>query len=76
MSKHEKNGNRDADQAFHNAIQSGRLTRYSARNYMYMGLGLDGEDAFKHIDTRQYLPSDTTTAISATAFSTIWRRGA
>ena len=66
MSQHEQKGlgHFAASKAFHNAIQSGRLSENNkdlnyAGDYMYMGLGLDGEDAFKHIDTRQYLQSDT-----------------
>ena len=80
MSKHNLfTGIRNSDEAFRKAIQSGRLTRNSARNYMYI-YTVNGEDSFKHIDTRQFLSSDTTlrfsTTPSATSFSTIWRRGA
>ena len=44
----------DAQQAFQDAIQQGRLTEQTASDYMYM-YTLDGRDAFKHIETRQYL---------------------
>jgi hypothetical protein len=49
--------------AFFNALLSGRLSDdASADNYvgdyMYMGWDHDGEDAFKHVETRKYL-SDT-----------------
>ena len=51
---------RDARQAFDDAINSGRLSanpkdvNYAGR-YMYMGTWT-GKDAFKHVDTREYLP--------------------
>ena len=46
--------------AFFNALLTGRLNSDSRADnyvgdYMYMGEGLDGEDTFKHIDTRKYL---------------------
>ena len=53
---------READVAFELAIQRDRLSRLpTAPNYaglyMYMGKAANGrDDAFKHIDTRQYLP--------------------
>ena len=48
--------------AFDQAIQEGRLSADPqapnfAGHYMYMGPTIDGQhDAFKHIDTRMYLP--------------------
>jgi hypothetical protein len=48
--------------AFEEAIKEGRLSEDKnawnwAGHYMYMGPTMDGKaDAFKHIDTRQYLP--------------------
>ncbi len=53
---------KDPKQAFEQAIQEGRLSRDPgacnyAGKYMYMGPTVDGlHDAFKHIDTRRYLP--------------------
>ena len=50
---------RDADQAFDEAIASGRLSDdpkspiYAGR-FMYMGTA-NGLDLFKHINTRQYI---------------------
>ena len=46
--------------AFFNALLCERLSSDSRADnyvgdYMYMGEGLDGEDTFKHIDTRKYL---------------------
>ena len=52
---------RDPKTAFDEAIASGRLSdtpgtdNYAGR-YMYMGTWLD-VDAFKHRDTREYLPA-------------------
>ena len=58
-------GWKDSEQAFNDAIASGRLSadrkaHNYAGHYMYMGPGRDkatGEsaDAFKHITTRQYI---------------------
>ena len=50
----------DSSRAFFNALLSGRLSSDSrdsnyVGDYMYMGEGFDGEDTFKHIETRQYL---------------------
>lgn len=50
---------KDAQQAFKEAIEAGRLSvNPQAENYagdfMYMGTW-DGKDAFKHRDTREYL---------------------
>lgn len=50
---------KDSQHAFEEAIQSGRLSAdplspIYTKNYMYMGTW-DGIDAFKHVDTRQYL---------------------
>ena len=52
----------EADRAFSKALASGRLSRNRTDdnyvgNYMYICVGYNGEDAFKHIDTRKYLPS-------------------
>jgi hypothetical protein len=46
--------------AFSNALICERLSSDSLADnyvgdYMYMGKGRDGEDTFKHIDTRKYL---------------------
>ena len=51
---------KDSHLAFEEAIRAGRLSADQqsplyAGNYMYMGTW-DGLDAFKHVDTRQYLP--------------------
>ena len=52
---------RDSNTAFDEAIAAGRLSAspdsdlYAGR-YMYMGT-VDGSDQFKHIHTRQYLPT-------------------
>lgn len=52
----------DANASFELAIASGRLSADPkhpnyAGNYMFMGRTADGRgDAFKHCDTRQYLP--------------------
>lgn len=53
---------RDSNEAFRDAIKQGRLVNDSlsplyAGNYMYMGT-YDGVDAFKHVVTRQYLPTN------------------
>lgn len=52
---------RDSNEAFADAIKAGRLSDFRlaanyAGKYMYMGTNEAGEDLFKHIDTRQYLP--------------------
>ncbi len=53
---------KDSQQAFHDAVESGRLTiapgddNYVGK-FMYMGTW-DGVDAFKNKDTRQYLPNE------------------
>jgi hypothetical protein len=67
--------------AFFNALLSGRLSSDTRADnyvgdYMYMGDGFDGEDAFKHIDTRKYLKSDTIEQDDKvkTYLPTIWRR--
>ena len=50
---------KDGEQAFNDAIESGRLSDtpgtedYTGR-FMYMGTW-DGVDSFKNIDTREYL---------------------
>ena len=44
----------EPQQAFAEAIASGRLTERTAADYMYM-YTQDGVDAFKHRDTREYL---------------------
>ncbi len=54
---------RDPEIVFEKAIESGRLsdtpgTENYAGRYMYMGTW-DGIDGFKHIETRQYLPSES-----------------
>ena len=51
---------KEPQKAFEDAIKEGRLsTDVTAKNYaghyMYMGPGTNGKDAFKHINTRQYL---------------------
>lgn len=51
---------RDAEEAFNDAIKSGRLSasRFpanSAYRFMYMGTDAKGKDLFKNIDTREYL---------------------
>lgn len=51
---------RDPQQAFAEAIASGRLSDSPAAAnyagyYMYMGPGTDGRDSFKHYNTRQYI---------------------
>ena len=53
---------RDSQEAFEDALAQGRLSpnRTSlnyAGLYMYMGTDDDGLDLFKHINTRQYLPT-------------------
>lgn len=50
---------KDAQEAFKQAIESGRLSAdpnspLYAGNYMYMGPGKGG-DSFKHYNTRQYI---------------------
>ena len=56
---------RDAQEAFADAIASGRLsddprsTTY-AGDYMYMSTGAEGRDQFKHCHTRRYLPYPVT----------------
>lgn len=49
-----------AQAAFNRAIRTGRLTEASARDYMFMGFDAQGRAAFKHRDTRQYLPHEVT----------------
>ncbi len=53
---------REPQQAFTDAIESGRLSASPGDNYagdfMYMGTYPEG-DAFKHHDTRRYLPHAT-----------------
>lgn len=57
-----EDGNRyDAMVAFELAIAQGRLSADKsapnyAGHYMYMGPGNGGQDSFKHIHTRAYLP--------------------
>ena len=56
----------EASRAFDRAIRQGRLSDLpTARNYagayMFMG-NHNGEDQFKHINTRQYLPATITEA--------------
>jgi hypothetical protein len=52
---------RDSQEAFRDAIKSGRLQVADqhkaafAGHYMYMGTDAAGVDLFKHCDTRQYL---------------------
>lgn len=51
---------RDPDEAFEDAIKSGRLSasRFppnSTYRFMYMGTDANGKDLFKNIDTREYL---------------------
>ena len=41
--------------AFQAAIASGRLTKLSAGEYMYMGTTEAGKDLFKNIISREYL---------------------
>ena len=52
---------KNSQQAFEEAIASGRLSADPvagnfAGNYLYMGTW-DGKDAFKHVETREYLPA-------------------
>lgn len=52
---------RQADEAFDDAIEAGRLSADEdapnyAGNYMFMGVGRHGKDLFKHIMSREYLP--------------------
>ena len=51
---------KDSKQAFEEAIKSGRLSTDPtasnwAANYMHMGPSVNGGDAFKNIETRQYI---------------------
>ena len=58
----EKMSFRPARDAFEDAISQGRLTaqrewgKHYVEDYMYMGTA-EGVDLFKHIMTRQYLPT-------------------
>lgn len=55
---------KNSHDAFQQAINEGRLSTDPkapnyAGHYMYMGPSLQaGKDAFKHIQTRQYLPQE------------------
>lgn len=54
----EQSANDQAQAAFNRAIRTGRLTEASARDYMFMGFDGQGRAAFKHRDTRDYLPHE------------------
>lgn len=58
---------RNPQQAFNDAITSGRLSKTPgaanyAGTYMYMGTANNGLDLFKHIITRAYLSAPTPAA--------------
>lgn len=51
---------RNPDEAFNNAVESGKLSKDARRsnfagNYMYMHTDINGYDHFKHVMTRRYL---------------------
>ena len=53
---------KNSQKAFEEAIRAGRLSadphsHLYAGNFMYMGTW-DGVDAFKHVETREYLPRE------------------